>query len=79
MWSQKFATKFIIALLFMLVVLLTIQHGSDKYDFLKRPKNELNFKTEYPEIKPDKCLKTSQFIRGNFKEKMMVTLSTRKI
>ena len=30
-----------------------------------RPRTEINFVTEFPDIKPEKCLKTSPFIGGN--------------
>ena len=33
--------------------------------FFDKPENEINFITDFPEIKPDRCLTSNPFIDGD--------------
>ncbi len=54
---------FVLFVLFL--VFITVHYKSKKSMFFNKQENEINFITDFPEIKPDRCLTSNPFIDGD--------------
>ena len=65
----KNTSKVFIALFVIILLFFTLQYDSEKFIFMKRLQSRINFITKYPEIKPEKCIKTGKLNEGKYRLK----------
>ena len=57
--------NYFLVLFVLFLVFITVHYNSKKSMFFDKPENEINFITDFPEIKPDRCLTSNPFIDGD--------------
>ena len=66
---SKLTTQYLYASALILILFCIIQFNPDKLIFMKRLRTNINFLYDFPDIKPDKCLKTGILYGGEKKAK----------
>ena len=57
--------NYLLVLFVLFLVYITVHYNSKKSMFFDKLENEINFISDFPEIKPDRCLTSNPYLDGD--------------